>query len=124
MTDFTSDFTEDSIMSYNSGPPPTDSDDELIARVREGLEYNLHWLEAYYGIVEPDAEAKTNRRLSVSSLEALDTLARRLKELKDGIIAVEAADEAWKQVGDVDQLPTALGALYSLLHPEPQGAET
>jgi hypothetical protein len=52
--------------------------------------------------------------------EALARIESRLEELKDGIIAVEAADEAWQRVGDVDQLPAALGALYSLLHPEPQ----
>jgi hypothetical protein len=99
------------------------TDEELVARVREGLEYNLHWLEAYYGIVEQDAEAKTNRRLSLVSLEALDTLARRLEELKEGLEAIVSDDEGRLYSDGAGPGDQHQALARSLLHPERQGGE-
>jgi hypothetical protein len=95
------------------------TDEELIARVREELQ-RARTNELGANMEETSLQIIANYD---PVFQALDTLARRLEELKGGIAAVEAADEAWKQLGDVDQLPAALGALYSLLHPEPQEEE-
>jgi hypothetical protein len=54
-----------------------------ISTLREALEYNLHWLEADYGVVEQDHEAKTNRRLSQSALASLEQVERWREALTD-----------------------------------------
>jgi hypothetical protein len=84
------------------------TDEELIARVREWVGQD----GGAYDLAEP--------------LEALDTLARRLEELKDGLERIEQSADSEMQDEDESAAYRAFAnEVYniarSLLHPEPQG---
>jgi hypothetical protein len=100
------------------------SDEELIARVRDALDYELRCAIEHVHLDAPEVGPHLR-----NALEALDTLARRLEEALQLLawFSTAGCDETCDQTDcSVEyssfELPKILAA-RSLLHPEPQEGE-